>query len=55
MDDYKNKKICKLAKKTFLKENTEIYKSLIIKPTHFCKKCGRVANQKLMLCKAEEL
>ncbi len=46
-----SKTMCKLAKKSELKEIADNSN----KPRYICTKCGRVANEKDMLCKPEKL
>ena len=46
----KMKKICDW-KKDRLKERFDEFRGYVIEPTHICAKCGRVANEKKMLCK----
>jgi putative hemolysin len=41
--------LCKL-KKSLLKEDIEAFVLLVNQPTHVCKKCGRAANNKKLLC-----
>lgn len=43
------KELCKL-KKSILKEDIESWMELVNDPTHVCKKCGRAANSKKLLC-----
>lgn len=47
------KTLCDL--KDLLKHDPKAYSKLISKPTHMCKKCGRVANSKKLLCKSKRL
>lgn len=47
------KSLCEL-KKT-LKTDFGTFVSLVNNPTHVCKKCGRVANSKKLLCKPTKL
>ena len=47
------KSLCEL-KKT-LKTDFGTFVSLVTNPTHVCKKCGRVANSKKLLCKPTKL
>jgi hypothetical protein len=48
-----SKPLCELKKS--LKADLKSYISLIREPTHVCKKCGRVANNKRLLCKPIKL
>ena len=48
-----SKTLCEL-KKT-LKRDFESFLSLVDKPTHACRKCGRLANSKKLLCKPVKL
>lgn len=48
-----SKSLCEL-KKT-LKQDFGTYISLVDNPTHVCRKCGRVANSKKLLCKPVKL
>lgn len=43
------KTLCDLKKR--LKDDLQMYVQLVNQPTHVCKKCGRVANDKKLLCK----
>ena len=43
------KTLCELKKR--LKADINEYVQLVDQPTHVCKKCGRVANDKKLLCK----
>lgn len=42
------KELCKLKKS--LKGEVESYMLLVNQPTHVCRKCGRAANKKKLLC-----
>lgn len=42
------KELCKLKKS--LKSDVEEYIILVNQPTHVCRKCGRAANKKKLLC-----
>ena len=44
-----SKTLCDLKKR--LKGDLAAYVQLVNRPTHVCKKCGRVANDKQLLCK----
>jgi rubrerythrin len=48
-------KICKLAKKDFMKTNLKEYSKLVKNPLFVCQKCGHVAANKTNLCKPVEL
>ncbi len=48
-----SKTLCDL-KKT-LKRDLSAYVKLVREPTHVCRKCGRVANSKNLLCKPTKL
>jgi hypothetical protein len=41
--------LCKL-KKSLLKDDIESFMQFVNQPTHLCKKCGRAANSKKLLC-----
>ena len=45
-----SKELCKLQK-SLLTKKIEQYMKLVDQPTHVCRKCGRVANDKRLLCK----
>lgn len=45
------KKLCKLAKKSWLNEHLQEYVELIRDPTWICTKCGRPSNDERRLCK----
>lgn len=47
------KTLCELDK--LLKEDLKAYMKLVRDPTHICRKCGRAANSKKLLCKPEKL
>jgi uncharacterized Zn finger protein len=51
----KEKKLCKQVKHEVLEEDLEAYKKLVTNPTHLCLKCGRVCNDKHLLCEPEKL
>lgn len=55
MGKLKDKSICKLVKHDVLEEDLEEFKKLVVHPTHLCTKCGRVSNDKKILCKPEKL
>ena len=44
------KELCKI-KSSFRSKNMASYIKMVDSPTHVCKKCGRVANKKNLLCK----
>ena len=48
------KELCKLQK-SLLTKKIEHYMKLVDQPTHVCQKCGRVANDKRLLCKPVRL
>lgn len=50
-----SKKLCKLAKDDYLKENFKDYVELVKAPKHICRKCGRVARDEEYLCRAKSL
>ena len=47
------KPLCELKKSR--KGDSKIYKKLVHEPSHVCRKCGRVANRKRVLCKPLKL
>ena len=47
------KPLCELKKS--LKADAKAYTLLIRHPTHLCRKCGRAANDKRLLCKPMKL
>ena len=49
-----NKEICKLSKKELKEKHDQLVK-IVSSPQYLCIKCGRAANKKKFLCKAEEL
>ncbi|HWQ10870.1 MAG TPA: hypothetical protein VN436_17235 [Holophaga sp.] len=51
----KDKKLCKLVKDDVLEKALKDYVKLVADPTHLCTKCGRVCNDKKLLCKPEKL
>ena len=48
------KELCKLGKKG-IEQNFKEICQLVSNPTYVCKKCGRSANSKKVLCKASAL
>jgi hypothetical protein len=46
-----SKKLCKLVKEDYLDDNFKAYVKYVKKPQYVCKKCGRAAEDKDMLCK----
>jgi hypothetical protein len=55
MKKLKDKELCKLVKDDVLDVAPEAFKKLVVHPTHFCTKCGRVSNEKARLCEPEKL
>ncbi len=55
MGKLKEKKLCKWVKDDDLEEALKDYKRLVVSATHLCTKCGRVCNDKKLLCRAEKL
>ena len=55
MGKLKEKRLCKWVKDGVLEEDLKEFKKLVVKPTHLCAKCGRVSNDKALLCKPEKL
>ena len=47
------KSLCELKKS--LKQDFGTFVSLVNDPTHVCRKCGRVANSKKLVCKPVKL
>lgn len=47
------KTLCEMKK--LLKNDFELFAKYVRDPTHVCKKCGRVSNDKRKLCKARKL
>lgn len=47
------KTICDWSKKDLAKNSDKLH-SLTMNPCYFCQKCGRVANTKKALCRAEK-
>lgn len=48
-------KLCKLAKKEYLKEHADEYGRYVIHAHFLCTKCGRAANIKSAVCKPLKL
>ena len=48
------KELCKIQEE-LIKSDLEAYMKLVNRPKYICKKCGRVANKKKLLCKAVKL
>jgi len=48
-----SKTLCEM--KQLLKVDFNSYKLLVCNASHVCTKCGRTANNKKLLCKAEKL
>ena len=44
------KELCKI-RKSLKTDDMHAYVQLVNQPTHVCKKCGRAANRKKLLCK----
>lgn len=51
----KDKKICKLVKEDYLKDDFKKYKELVKDSKYVCRKCGRTSKKEKRLCKAEEI
>lgn len=51
----KKSKLCKLVKKDLLDEDVKAYIKLVDDAKYLCVKCGRVANNEDLLCKAKKL
>lgn len=47
--------LCYLANLGYQAQNTDLYKSLVREPRYICKACGRVAVEKINLCKPSKL
>jgi len=41
--------------KKLRKESPDKYAALVCRPTHLCKKCGRVANRKKLVCQPKKI
>lgn len=50
-----DKKLCKLVKDDALEDSFKEYVALVDQPRFVCRKCGRSANSKDNLCKAEKI
>lgn len=48
-------KLCKLAKKDYLKNHAEEYGRYVIHAHFLCTKCGRASNVKSLVCKPQKL
>ena len=48
-----SKTLCKIKK--LLKKDLDVYVKHVNKPKYVCKSCGRVANEKSLLCKAVKI
>lgn len=46
-------KLCEMKK--LLKADFESFTGLVVDPTHLCKRCGRVSNEKKRLCKPQKI
>jgi hypothetical protein len=55
MGKLKEKCLCKLVKDDALEGDLKEFKKRVVNPTHICRKCGRVSNDKKHLCKPEKL
>jgi hypothetical protein len=55
MGENKNKHLCKMVRKDYLKENLKEYAEIVKNPKYICTKCGRVSVAKKYLCKPKEL
>ena len=44
------KELCKIQE-VLIRKDLEAYVALVDNPKHVCKRCGRVANKKKLLCK----
>lgn len=47
------KTLCEMKK--LLKNDFDLFAQYVHDPTHVCRKCGRVANEKRKLCKPQKL
>ena len=50
----KSKAICKWSKSQYTKQMDQLLE-IVCDPTHVCKDCGRVANEKKWLCKPAKM
>ncbi len=50
-----SEKLCQMCKKELKKKDLDEFLEIIKDATFFCKKCGRVANDKSKLCKPEKI
>jgi hypothetical protein len=48
-----SKTLCELTK--LLKDDPEAFLKLVRKPSHYCRRCGRVAIHKSLVCKPAKL
>ena len=48
-----SKKLCELKK--LLKQDFDAFRKHVIEASHVCSRCGRVANDKKLLCRPERL
>ena len=48
------KELCKIQEE-LIRKDINAYAELVNDPKHVCKKCGRVANKKKLLCKPTRL
>ncbi len=51
----KDKKLCKLVKDDYLKDELNEYIQLVEDAKYVCRKCGRLAHKEKRLCKPEGL
>lgn len=50
----KKKALCKWSKSQYAKHREQLL-AIVKDPTHICKDCGRVANEKKWLCKPDRI
>jgi len=51
MTKLRNRTLCRLKKDDVLKDELELFATLVQAPTHLCRRCGRAANAERRLCK----